>query len=399
MNFKTSLMIKTISSVMLMITFLGLIHSAAFGINLNTYGNLYLTVADRDENESFKTTNPALATDLWTYTAGDIFLRGSEDNSLLQFLVDYKFEGNLQDPGHTSPTGYTNQYYIMVPFNDNSFLYCGQKYKQVGVAKLFNISNRYERAGYPIKLIEYDVLKSDNFNYGFVANFKGASQWDQVQYSGFIDLSHQNFNMQAYCFNEGTRGYSLVTDLTYQAGIYQFYGEALWMSQADQIVAKSGGGILDYRDQNSATKMVAGIMLNQKNYSITLEYMKNNEAYNPQERKDFIDYLANHPGGHQLYTDYFSYNWSQNYLGLSWYLPKLGIDDCSLTNKLIASVPDEGIDSEYAGYQAYSNIAYNINQNLTLNFNITYRFGGANGEYRNLYEDKTRYQVSLLFSF
>jgi hypothetical protein len=66
---------------------------------------------------------------------------------------------------------------------------------------------------------------------------------------------------------------------------------------------------------------------------------------------------------------------------------------------LIASVPDEGASSEYASYQFYSNIAYTIFQNLILNFNLTYHFGGAKGEYRNLYEDAARYQLSLLFSF
>jgi hypothetical protein len=408
-NQKILFMTRIISLVLLTVTLLGFIYSPVFGMGLETYGNLYLELADHDQNESFKKTNPTLTSDLWTYTAGDLFLRGSEEDTLLQFLVDYKFEGDLQDSGHTSPTGYFNQYYMIIPFHETTFLYCGQKYKQIGVAKFFNISNRYERAGYPIKLIEYDILKSDSFNYGFVTNFKGASQWDQVQYSGFIDLSLNNFNMQAYRFNEGTRGYSVVTDLTYQAGIYQFYGEALWMSQADQKVARiqdiplkpgdTSGDSLDYRDQNSATKILAGIMINQPNYSITLEFMKNNEAYNPQERDNFISYLARHPGGHQPYTDYFSYNWAQNYLGLRWYLPKLGSNECSLTNSIIASLPDEGASCDYASYQAYSNIAYNIYQNLTVNFNITYHFGGSKGEYLNLYEDTTRYQVSLLYSF
>lgn len=401
-------MAKIISSLLLTIAFLGVIHSTAFAMNFETYGNLYFEVADRNENENFKTTNPTLASDLWTYTTGDLFLRGSEDNSLLQFLLDYKFEGSLNDNfnsyAHT-PAGYLNQYYVVVPLSDKTFLYCGQKYKHIGVAKLFSISNRYERAGYPTKLVEVDILNSDSFDYGFIANFKGASQWSQVQWSGFADYTHQNFNMQTYGFIEGTRGYSLVADLAYQAGKIQFYGEALWMSQADQRVANlnpsdPGGDSLDYRDRNSATKMLAGIMMNQNNYTITLEYMRNNEAYNPQERDDFIDYLSRHPGLHQYYTDYFSYNWARNYVGLSLYLPKLlGNDEWSLTSSFIASAPDGGNHSEYISYQAYLNASYNILQNLTANFAITHRFGGDKGEYLNLYEDTTRYQMSLFFSF
>jgi hypothetical protein len=404
LNQKTLVMTGIISLVLLLVTFVGPIHSPVFGIGLDTYGNLYFEMANRDQNESFTKTNPTVTSDLWTYTAGDLFLRGSEDDSLLQFLVDYKFEGDLQDSGHPSPTGYFNQYYFIVPFDNGSFLYCGQKYKKAGVANFFTISNRYERAGYPAKLIEYDILKSDNFNYGFIANFKDASGWEQVQYSGFIDVHYKNFNLQGYCFREGNRGYSVVADLTYQAGIYQLYGETLWMSQADQKVANlnpsdSNSDTLDYRNENGATKMVAGIMINHPNYSIALEYMQNNEAYTCQEREDFINYLDRHPGKHQFYTDYFSYNWAQSYLGLNWYLPTLGNDECSLTNSLIASVPDEGASSEYASYQFYSNIAYSIFQNLTLNFNLTYHFGGAKGEYLNLYEDAARYQLSLLFSF
>ncbi len=406
MNHKILFFIKIIISNFLIIAFLGIYHPAVFGMNLDTYGNLYFEIANRDVNESFESANPELSGDLWTYTTGDFFIQGSEDDSLLQFLIDYKFEGNLQDSNHTSPTGYFNQYYIIVPFNFTSFLYCGQKYKRVGVAKFFNISNRYERAGYPIKLIEYDILKSDNFNYGFIANFKGAGQWEQVQYSGFVDCNKNNFNMQGYYFHEGTRGYSVATDLTYQAGSIQLYGEALYMSQAHQKVAKLNsadptgeGDILDYRDQDSATKIVAGIMVNQDNYSIALEYMKNNEAYTAEESEDFIRYLARHPGWHQPYIDYFSYNWAQNYLGLSLYLPRFGSDECSLTSSLIGSVPDEGIESDYASYRGYVNIAYNIYQNLTANFSITHHFGGEKGEYLNLYEDKTRYQMSFLFSF
>lgn len=404
MNLKIKFTVRILGSLIIFIGFLGLIHSAVLAMEMETYGNLYMEMVDRDQNESFQKTNPELTGNLWIYTAGDLFLRGSEDNSLLQFLIDYKFEGNSYDSGNSAVAGYFNQYYLVIPIQEITFLYCGQKYKHAGVAKFFNHSNRYERAGYPVKLIEYDILKSDNFNYGFIANFKDASEWDNVQSSGFIDVNFKNFNLQGYCFHEGNRGYAIATDLTYQTGKVQFYGEILWMSQADQKVAKldsadPANDFLDYRNQSSATKMIAGIMFNHPNYSITLEYMKNNEALSRQEREDFIDYLDRHPGEHQFYTDYYSYNWTPNYIGLRWTLPRLGSTSCSLTNSLIASLPDEGVKSDYASYQLNSNVAYPIFQNLTLNFNIMHHFGGEKGEYRNLYEDATRYQVSMLFSF
>ncbi|HEY8464073.1 MAG TPA: hypothetical protein VIM29_08670 [Bacillota bacterium] len=389
--------------LLLALTFWGLPPAVVLGRSLDIYGNLYFEMADRDYTETFRAANPDLASDLWTYTSGDLFLRGSEDDSLLQFLIDYKYEGDFQ--GSNSPGGYFNQYYIIVPFNNNSFLYCGQKYKRVGVAKIFNIGNRYERGGYPTKLIEYDILKSDNINYGFIANFKDRSQWDQVQYSGFIDFSKNNFNMQGYCFIEGKRGYSLVADLSYQAGIFQFYGEALYMSESDQKVAKLGleptDDSLDYRNEDSTTKFLTGVMLNQKNYSITLEYLRNETAYNDRERNEFITYLKRHQltGRRNLYSEYYSYNWTSNYLGLSFFLPRLGSDQCSLTASYITSLPDGGWDDEHASSQVCFNVAYNIYQNLTATFNLTHNFGGEKGEFLNLYEDKTRYQLSLLFSF
>lgn len=398
MRTKQGLLIKLITGLCFTILFVSFGAALAGAAELDIYGNLGFTYST-----NFYKDPPEVIPGLGTWAGGDLFIRGSDDQSLLQFLLDLKYDSNILLKDTTLSGVYANQYYVIVPVTESSFLYGGKKYKNIGVAKFFRISNRY---GYPANLLEYDILSSDSFNYGFVLNTLNAANWTQVQTSAFADYNVQNFNMQGYYYQEGGQRNAVAVNLTYQLGSIQMYGEAIHLSKSDQmIIGESDQNDLSKdlvcKDLKDTTKLTAGLMMNLKNYSVTLEYCRNNQGLDQKEQDDLINYLGdttNAVDANELFQN-FHYSYSRSYLAFQFSLPKLFSNDYSFNTSIVASMPEGGGSPKYLGYETTLNFSYNAIQNLTLNLGATYRSGGDKGEFLILNKEKLVYQFGIQYSF
>lgn len=398
--------LKYMGILLCAILFTGLYSSSVLAEGFDIYGN-FTTVFSYDK------LNPdslVAVPNLGTFLGGNLYFQKKDENQF-QYLLDLKFNGSLvNSQAESAPVNFmVNQLYILVPFSDKTFLYCGKKMKEVGVSNFFNVSNlispkflaNYSFVRNGVGLVELDRIQSDAFSYGFIANFQNAASWEEVQGVAFTDIRFGNFYLENYLYLQKGTGYSLGLDLTYQVGKYQLYMESLLKGRAQQRIVSGSSGNPDddfiIREGQNAPAVVLGGSITVDNFMAALEYLYNQNGYNAAEQADFIDYFRNYPSvTSQIYNYYSRCAFTQNYLGLKLSWANFMEKEITLGLTTLVSLQPGISFQEGTSYEVSTNLEYAFNQNLGFMFYLTYRNGGNNGEFNRLYSDLG---LSLLMNY
>jgi hypothetical protein len=378
------------------ILFTGLYSSSVLAEGLDIYGNFTAVFSYDKLNPDSLVAKPNLG----TFLGGNLYLQKKDENQF-QYLLDLKFNGSLVDSqAETAPVAMTvNQLYILVPFSDKTFLYCGKKMKEIGVSNFFNVSNlispkflvnnSFTRNG--VGLVELDRIQSDGFSYGFITDFQNAANWEEIQGVAFTDIRWGNFYLEDYLYLQKSTGCSLGLDATYQMGKYQLYMESLLKGKAQQRVVSgsSGDPASDFtiREWQNTPAIVLGGSITVDNFVAALEYLYNQNGYNAKEQADFIDYFRNYPSAPQIGNYYSRCAFTQNYLGLKLNWANFMEKEMTLGLVTLVSLQPGSSFQEGTSYEVSTNLEYTFNQNLDFNFYLTYRNGGDKGEFNRLYTD------------
>lgn len=391
----TGYRLKITGILLCTILFIGLYSGSVLAEGLDIYGN-FTTVFSYDKNPNALMTNPN-----FTFLGGNLYMQKKDENQF-QYLLDLKFNGSLvNSEAETAPVDLTvNQLYILVPFSDKTFLYCGKKMKEIGVSNFFNVSNlispkflvnnSFTRNG--VGLVELDRIESDAFSYGFIANFQNAKNWEEVQGVAFTDVRWGNFYLEDYLYLQQSTGCSLGLDATYQMGKYQLYMESVLKGKAQQQVVSGNTGTpgIDFttREGLNSPAVVLGGSITVDNFVAALEYLYNQNGYDATEQANFIDYFRNYPLVASDIRKYYSRcAFTQNYLGLKLSWANFMEKQMTLGLATLVSLQPGSRFQENTSYEVSTNLEYIFNQNLDLNFYLTYRNGGDKGEFNRFYSD------------
>ena len=384
--------------------FIGLFSRAVLAEGMDVYGTFTTDGAYSKLNPYSLTANAA---DLNTYLGGDLYFQKKDENQI-QYLMDLRLDGSLVDSQPFTLT--VNQLYVMVPFSDQTFLYCGKKIKEIGVSNFFNVSNllspkylfnnSYTRDG--TGLLELDRIQSDVFSYGLITNFQNAANWDQVQGVVFTDARFGNFYLEDYLYLQESAGSSLGLDATYQMGKYQLYLESILKSWASRQVVLGNSGVpvddFSVQELQNCPAVVLGGSITVDNFMAALEYFYNGNGYDASEQAAFMDYFKQFPNQAANINNYYNRcTFTQNYLGLT-------LSQANFLNKKVLTFNLSTLVSFQPGgdyqadtsYEVTTNLDYTFKQNLDFNFYLTYRNGGNYGEFNRLYSDLV---LSLLINY
>lgn len=377
------------------------------GAGIDIYGELGIILAYMDKADSF-TPEPGEVSNLGTNLQGNLYF-SSIDKDLFHYLLALDLEGSLTGPAKVSVG--VDQFYIQMPLSQRSFLYGGKKRKEKGISHFFNVANRispqylsdyeYERSA--PGFIEAAFIHSHVLSHSYMLYFQDANRWEEVSAAAFVDLCLRRLTLDGFFYLEKLSDPMAGFSLSYQKGVFQYYMEALWKREAEQMIiaenSPAGPGELALRDQKNPVSAIFGIKTIRDDWSFVLEFLHRQEGCNYEEQKTFIEYIKN-SGQTGSSNNHLPHNLLRNYLGVSFSMNSIKDSRLSAESVAIFSFqPDVTRFRDYASWQVLTQIGYEITQNSVLSFHIQTIEGGKYGEFNNLIPQKKSYALMLKHYF